>query len=95
MGEIILTIWFFCPLITPVIASLAREDDSEIGGCAVIFIWFIVGLILGPIALIAVIILYIKKGNGNKQNIRLTKCPACYNKVSRNADSCPDCGEPL
>lgn len=53
VGSFLFAIWLMSPLATPMIAMLAAEKDQQSkAGC----IWFIAGVLFGPLALLAVLI---------------------------------------
>jgi len=71
--EIILLIWIVCGIAAGVIAS-----GRGAGGC----LWFGLGFLLGPLALLAAFTLG-------------SPCPYCRRKISDDATTCPHCGRQL
>ena len=79
----IVIIWFFCAIISAIIAS--NKGRSGFG-------WFFLGLLIGPFAFAVAILPPIKEENDNSSDTSLRKCPYCAEMIQREAIKCRFCG---
>lgn len=83
--ETIVVLWFVCGVVAGIIASGKGRS-----GCG----WFILGLLLGPLALLGVAIASRdtrRDEQAGLQSGKLRRCPACAEVVKREATICRFC----
>jgi len=75
---VVLFIWFIFPVLSAIVANSKGRSS---------FIWFIMGLLLGPFSLLVALLPPIERTGVTK------KCPDCAEIVKREANVCKHCGK--
>ena len=84
--ELFIGLWLLCGVLAAVVGGAKGRS-----GCA----WFIVGVLAGPLGLLAAVGMPVVVQTENTDSGNFRKCPACAESIRREARLCKHCGHSL
>lgn len=87
MGELFVIVWAICLLAVPIMAVQKNRSG---------FLWFILAVLFGPVALLIVAVASAERPDGTKpEGGFIRKCPFCAEGIRKDAVVCLHCGKDL